>query len=524
MKRRTLLASATGLAVPNLARAQGARVLKFVPQGDLALLDPVQTPLFVTRNHALMVFDTLYGIDADWKVQPQMVEGHVVENDGKTWKLTLREGLRFHDGSPVLARDVVASLRRWGKRDGFGLALMAVTEEISAPSDRVVEFRLKKPFPLLPDALGKAGSNIAVIMPERLALTDPFTQITEMVGSGPFRFVAAERVAGARAVYERFAGYVPRPNGVASGSAGPKQVFFDRVEWITIPDAATAAAALQSGEVDWWEQPSTDFWGPLKRVPNVKLEITDHTGSYAFARLNFVNPPFDTAAIRRVAQLAISQVDVMQAMAGTDPAMWRDRVGYFLPDTPMASDVGLEAVSGPVDVERCKRLLAEAGYKGEKVALLVASDYPSVNAQGAVVADAWRKVGFNLDYQALDGGTVTKRVASREPVDKGGWSAYVAYTTGVSTFNPSAHNNLRGSGKTATFGWPDIPRLEVLREAWFDAPDQAAQAVICREMQRVAFEAVPYLPLGVFYQPTAYRTNLTGIPRGFAQFYSVRRV
>ncbi len=120
-------------------------MLKFVPHADLALLDPVQTTAFVMRNHALLVFDTLYGVDADWKARPQMVEGHVVENDGKTWKLTLRDGLRCHNNTPVLARDVVASLRRWGRRDSFGLALMAVLDDITAPSDEVVEIRLKKP-------------------------------------------------------------------------------------------------------------------------------------------------------------------------------------------------------------------------------------------------------------------------------------------------------------------------------------------------------------------------------------------
>jgi peptide/nickel transport system substrate-binding protein len=526
MQRRSILKTmaALPLAAPGLAAAQGSRVLKFVPQADLALLDPVQTTAFVTRNHALLVFDTLYGVDANWAARPQMVEGHVVENDGKTWRMTLREGLRFHDGMPVLARDVVASLARWGKRDSFGLAMMAVTDEITAPSDRVVEIRLKKPFPLLPDALGKTGANIAAIMPERLAKTDAFAQVTEMVGSGPYRFVAGERVPGSRAVYERFAAYVPRAEGVASLMAGPKVAYFDRVEWITIPDAATAAAAVQSGEVDWWEQPTTDFWPVLKRNANLTLEVTDSTGGYGIVRFNFLTPPYDNPAVRRAALSAISQADVMQAVAGTDRAMWRDKVGFFLPDTPMASDAGMEAIIRPVDLERSRKLLAESGYKGEKLVFLVATDLPSLNAQGQVVADAWQKVGFNVDFQALDWGTVIQRLASQQPIDKGGWNAFSNSTAGVNTFNPAAHNYIRGSGKTATFGWADIPRLETLRNAWFDAPDQAAQAAICREMQLVAFETVPYVPTGVFYQPTVYRKSLTDVPRGFPQFYGVRRV
>jgi peptide/nickel transport system substrate-binding protein len=529
MKRRMILksavaAAASTLAAPNLAGAQTSALLKFVPQGDLALLDPVQTTLFVTRHHGLMVFDTLYGVDENWKPQPQMVEGHVIENDGKTWKLTLREGLKFHDNTPVLARDVVASLQRWGKRDSFGLALMAVTDELSAPSDKEVMIRLRKPFPLMPDALGKTGSNIAVIMPERLARTDPFVQVTEMVGSGPYKFIASERVPGSRAVYERFAGYVPRPQGTPSNMAGPKVVYFDRVEWLTIPEAATAAAALQTGEVDWWEQPTTDFWSVLKGDRNIIVDVTDRSGSLGFVRFNFLNPPYDNPAVRRAAMAAISQSDVMQAMAGTDPSMWRDKVGFFLPDTPMASDAGMAAVPGPVDIERCRRMMGTSGYNGEKLVFIVSTDYPSVNAEGQVVADAWGKVGFKVEVQTVDGGTAAQRLTSKQPVEKGGWNAFCAYTAGVNTFNPAAHNYIRGSGKTATFGWPDIPRLEELRNAWFDAPDQTTQAALCREMQVIAFETVPYIPTGVFYQPTAYLKTLTGVPRGFAQFYGVRRV
>jgi peptide/nickel transport system substrate-binding protein len=526
VKRRKFLrlAAAAVLAAPNLAQAQTARTLKFVPQGDLAALDPVQAPLFATRNHALLVFDTLYGVDNGWRAQPQMVEGHVVENDGKTWKLTLREGLTFHDNTPVLARDVAASVQRWGKRDAFGSSMMAVTDEISALSDRVVEIRLKKPFPLLPDALGKMASNIAVIMPERLARTDAYTQVTEMVGSGPYKFVAGERVPGSRAIYERFAGYVPRPQGAPSRMAGPKIAHFDRVEWITMPDSATAAAALQAGEIDWWEQPTIDLVPLLKRNTNITVEVTDTSGSYGFARFNFLVPPSNNPAFRRAALSAVSQADVMQAMAGTDRTVWRDKLGFFLPDTPMASDAGIAAIAGPVDIEHSKQLLAASGYNGEKMVFLVATDYPSVSAEGEVLADAWHKIGINVDLQLRDGGTVLQRVSSKEPVEKGGWNAFCAYTSGVASINPAANNYLRGSGKAATFGWPDIPRMEELRNAWFDAPDQTTQAAICREMQIVAFDAVPYIPTGLFYQPTAYRRTLTDISRGIAQFYGVRRI
>ena len=203
MHRRELLKAAgaglAALAAPRIGLAERANKLVFVPPNDLAVLDPVVTGLRSTRNHAYLVFDTLYGIDTSWTAQPQMVEGHQIDEDGLVWTLRLRDGLRFHDKEPVLARDVVASIRRFAARISFAYALMAETEELSAPDDRTVRFRLKWRFPHLPEALAGPGGIVPAIMPERLALTSPFKPIAEIVGSGPYRFLPDEHITGARA-------------------------------------------------------------------------------------------------------------------------------------------------------------------------------------------------------------------------------------------------------------------------------------------------------------------------------------
>src|SRR5216110_722060 len=217
MRRRELLttgiATAATLAMPRLAGAARANTLVFVPTSDLAVLDPIVTFNRPTRNYAYLVFDTLYGIDTSWQAQPQMVAGHEVEDDGLTWTLKLRDGLRFHDKEPVLARDVVASIRRFAPRISFATALMAAMEELSAPDDRTVKFRLKRPFPHLPAALAGPGGNVPAIMPERLAQESPFKPVAEIVGSGPYRYLKDEHVSGARAVFERFDLYRPRDGG-----------------------------------------------------------------------------------------------------------------------------------------------------------------------------------------------------------------------------------------------------------------------------------------------------------------------
>src|SRR5579864_288918 len=201
MKRRdvlkTALAGATALAAPRIVHAEGAKTINFTPHADLASLDPVWTTADITRNFSLAVYDTLYGYDADFHVQPQMVEGAVVDNDGRQWDLTLRDGLAFHDGTPVLARDCIATIQRFAKRDPFGGAMMARTDEISVVSDKVIRFRLKKPFALLPNALAQV---YCAIMPERLAKTDALQQVAEAMGSGPFKFLANERIPGQRVV------------------------------------------------------------------------------------------------------------------------------------------------------------------------------------------------------------------------------------------------------------------------------------------------------------------------------------
>ena len=524
MQRRTVLKGAVGLAglaMPTIGRAEKASTLTFIPQSDVTVLDPIWTTAQVTANHGYVVFDTLYGLDDSYTPQPQMVAGHTVEQDGKLWRLTLRDGLRFHDGQPVLARDAVASIRRWAARDGFGLTLMEVTDALSAVSDKVLEFRLKRPFPLLPAALGKSATNMPCIMPERLALTDPFKQVTEMVGSGPYRYVANERVVGAQAIYERFDGYVPRPDGRASYTAGPKVAHFERIKWLVIPDSATAQGAMQSGEADWLEQPIADLLPLLRKNSKLTIATDPATSAIAALRFNFLHPPFDNPALRRAVLSAITQADFMTAVTGDERGLWQDRCGVFNAVSPLATDAGLEVMSG--DIAKAKLAVQASGYRGEKVVVLAPADSPAIYALSQVGADLFRRIGINVDLQSVDWGTLNQRRASRKQPDQGGWNVFFTFLSGPNQFDPAAHLGLRANGDKAWFGWPTDPKLEQLRQDWFAAKDMAGQKQACADIQLQAWESVPFIPLGLTFWPTCYSKNLVNRRTGAPQFYDIKR-
>lgn len=526
MQRRTVLASAVALAaplaIPRIGRGAEASVLRFIPQSDLSSIDPIWTAAYVVRNHGMMVFDTLYGTGGDNLVSPQMLAGHSVSADGLTWTMTLREGLRWHDGAPVLARDCVASIRRWWVRDGFGQTVADVTNDLSSPDDKTIVFRLKRPFPLLPAALGKPGSYICAMMPERLAQTDPFKQIPEAIGSGPFRFKADERVSGARVVYERNPDYLPRPDGVASFTAGPKRAFVDRVEWTVMPDAATAAAAMQAGEMDWWEAPTFDLLPLLKKNADLMIPPADPAGYLGNMRLNHLQPPFNNPALRRVLLSAVKQEDYMAAVAG-DPVNWQARVGVFCPGSPMANQAGMQVLTAPRNMTELRQAVIDAGYNGEKAVVLIPSDFPSMKALGEVGADLLKQLRINVDAQYMDWGSLLQRIVKTDPVENGGWSLFHTYWSGLDEWDPAVHAYLRGNGMAAGRGWPTSPALESLRNDWLYASDEQERKRIAGRIQEQAFIDVPFIPLGQIRFPTVYRRSVTDVLTGYALFWNLRK-
>lgn len=526
MRRRSLLSATAAAtlapfaAAPALGQAARARTLRFMPQAALAVLDPVFNPTTIVTTHGYCVFDTLYGADRQLRPRPQMAEGHEVSADGLLWTIRLREGLLFHDGEPVRAVDCVASLKRWMVRDGFGQVLARAVADWGTPDDRTLTIRLHRPFPALLDALAKPAASPAFIMPARSAATPPDRPITDMTGSGPWRFVPGEFVQGSRAVYLRNELYRPREEP-ADAAAGGKRVHFDRLELVWIPDGGTAAAALRTGEIDWIEYPLPDLVPVLARDRNVTTQVYDPNGFLGFLRFNFLHPPFDDVRVRRAIRDAIVQPDFMSAVAL--PEDWRECHAMFPCSLPNALEFPA-APRGEAAMQRAREALRAAGYAGEPVVHANPTDFPAVTQQGRVTADLMRRLGVNIQLVEADWATTIARRANRAAPAQGGWNLHNTNFPAAGIANPAVSPIIRMHGEGAWFGWPKDEGVEAMVQAWIEAPDAAAQAAAMAELQRRAWDAVPYAPTGLFRLRTAFRADITGVLQGPNPFvWNLRR-
>ena len=448
-----------------------------------------------------------------------MVARDEVSDDGLTWTLHLRDGLIFHDGEPVRAVDCVASVKRWAARNAFGQLLNERLAEMGALDDRRIQLRLTRPYPLLPYALGATS---CFMMPERIARTAPTTQIKEFIGSGPYRFLPDQWVSGAHAEYARFDRYAPR-HEMPDGYAGGKVANFDRVQWLIQPDPATAIAALQTGEVDWVEQPLIDLLPSLALRADLKVQVNDPLGTMEMLVFNQLQPPFDNAKLRRALLPAIAQQDFIGAIVGAQDTLGRTGVGFFPEGSPYASATGLQALTGPRDLALSKRLIAESGYKGEPITLLQPTDAAPLFAISEIAADLFKRLGLNVRPESMDLGTLTARRNKQESVAQGGWSCIPVNWNGLYVATPLS-TPLTANGPAGWVGWAESAGRQALRAAWLDAGDEVERKRIAAEVQAEAFETVPFMPLGQYFQPAAFRSDLTGFVRApFSVFWGVRR-
>jgi peptide/nickel transport system substrate-binding protein len=497
---------------PTFTQAGAPQTLRLIAQADLRVLDPIWTTATITRNFGYMVYDTLFALDRQFRAQPQMVQSWIIAPDRQTYTFTLRDKLKFSDGEPVRSADCIASLKRWSARDALGQSLAAAIAQYRVEDDHTFAIVLKKPFPLLLYALAKPDSNVPFMMPQRIAETSPDVRTKDATGSGPFVFVRDEWQPGHQAVFVKNPEYVPR-NEPPSWAAGGKSVRVDRVEWLYIPDPATAMAAFTAGEADWWEDPPPDFYPLLANDAKVSLAQSSPLDVAGLLRFNQLQPPFDKTKMRLALLYAVDQSEYMSAVAG-DAHYWHTCYSIYACGGPMASDAGAEALERPRDLDRAKALIHEAGYHGEKVVLLDPTDFFVIHAMVQVTGDMLRRLGVNVEVQAMDWGTLLARRAVKSPVDQGGWSIFLTMFPGFAILDPGVDAPLRANGAEAWLGWPADPVIEKLRDAWLAAPAESERKILAADLQREAFKSIPYIPLGEFSQRTAFHTNLTGVDLG----------
>ena len=502
-----LLASAMALAV--LAGPVAAAEIRAVMHSGLRALDPIITTAHIARNHGYMIYDTLLGVDENQKPQPQMASW-TVSDDGMVYTFTLRDGLTWHDGAPVTAADAVASLKRWSQRDGGGQMMMQYTKSIEAKDAKTIVLTLSEPFSYVIELIAKPSAVPAFMMPERVAKTPSTEAIKEHIGSGPFQFVEAEYKPGVQVVYDKFTAYVPRTEP-ASWTSGGKVVKVDRVTWINMPDAQTTINALNAGEIDFMELVPIDLLPLLEANEELSVEVTNVLGSQTMGRMNFLYPPFDDVRIRQAALLAMNQTDVLSALTG-NPEYYAVCGSMYGCGAPLATNAGGETIVAGSNVEAAKKLLAEAGYKGEPVVILQPTDVASTSPQPVVAAQLLRQAGFTVDLQPMDWQTVVTRRANQAAPAEGGWNMFFTNWVIPEVWNPIVNPMLNGGGKEkAWFGWPNDPKLDAMRKEFVQAKTDEERKAVAERVQVHAYNEVTYVPLGEYRSPSAWRKELSGI-------------
>jgi peptide/nickel transport system substrate-binding protein len=514
------MATSVALGARPVCAQKDLQTLRFVAEADLKVLDPIWTTAYITRNHGYLIYDTLFGTDEKGSVKPQMVDRTTVSPDGLSYTFTLRDGLRWHDGQPVISEDCVESLKRWGKKDRFGQLLMAHTAKIAPVDKQTFTLALAEHFGRVLEALGKPSSNVPFMMPARIASTSADEQIKEIVGSGPFKFAPEETQRGEQLVYHRNPDYVARGEP-PSGSTGGKKAYLDKVIWQYIPDPMDAAEALAAGEVDWWEDPPLDFIPKIEQNPDLRTFVVDPLGAQGWLRPNFLHPPFNNRKARQALLHMVDQ-ETYLAWAIGQPQYYRACYSVFACGGPYETRIGAAPIVEH-DLAKARQLVQESGYDGQPIVVLHVTDRQHMNAAAIVTRRRLESIGFKVILKPMDWSTYLIARTRTETPEKGGWNLLHTWWQGSDVINPAVHFGVSGAGPRAWFGWPDIPEIEKLVTDWARTGDEPKRQRLADEVQRVALSEVTYVPWGQWSQPTAFRSNVRDVVKfGAPVFWNVK--
>jgi len=485
----------------------GSQTLRVAPHTELKVFDPIWTTAYITRNHGFLVYDTLFSMNEMLEPEPQMVDSWSVSEDNKVWVFKLREDLMWHDGTDVTAEDCIASLQRWGKRDGSGQQLFKKIDSLLAIDTQTIEMKLHEQNEDIPSLLAKLTSNVPFMMPKSIAQMDPYTPIQDQIGSGPYVFKKDEWVPGKKVVYVKNENYVARDEAV-SLAAGGKVPKLDRIEWVFYPDRAAATNALINGEVDYVESPSTDMIPLLEEEEEIVIAFSGSYGNSAMARFNTLIPPFDNVEIRRAVIMAMGQSDYMSAALG-DQKYWKTCYSVFPCGTAFENDVG-NAVMKVGNIETAKKALQSTDYDGTPVVILNPTDSPVISAFTQVTVENLRQLGMKVEVQDMTWATLIERRANRGLADNNGWNMFHTWWVAEDLSDPMAIA-FSGDRDAGWFGWPSDNELEASRTAYAKASNWEEASAIAAKIQTRLFDIGAFGLLGQFFEPVAYNEKVKGV-------------
>ncbi|RWP47015.1 ABC transporter substrate-binding protein [Mesorhizobium sp.] len=485
-------------AQPAPTTAQTVRMARYGVDSFDSMVSTAQS----TGNHGLAIYDTLFALDSKLMPQPQMVEKWGVSDDKRIYTFELRDGLGWHDGTPVTAADCVASIRRWSQVAPGGKLITERAKDISALNDKTFVISLREPLGLLTEILASTATPVLCVMREKDASLAATEQVTANIGSGPFKFNQALAKPGASFTYDRNEHYVPRQEP-PDGFAGGKVVKVERVIWDFIEDQQTAFAALQAGEIDFIELPAADLYPLFKSDPALELQVLNKGGDIYFMRMNCLKKPFDNVKARQAVLHLIDQEAVMRT--SFPPELIRPIISFFGNDTPYASNDNTGWYKKGGNPERAKQLLSEAGYSGEALVILQHANWREANTMEQFLADTLKKIGVNAELVPSDQAAFVARRKSRD------WDIFMGSETDYDRSTPISNSTLSASGEQGWWGWPKSDEYEALRAKWAEVETLEERQALAREMQRIQWDIAGTVLLGSAVSPIARSKTLVDL-------------
>ena len=422
----------------------------------------------------------------DWSISP----------DGLTYTFTLREGLMYHDGRPVTAAPVVASIQRWaGKALGGRAIFDPFVVSMQALDDTTFQIVLSEPIGLILPTIASQRLPVLTVQTSEDAALHYLDHAPNTIGSGPFTLVSWE--PGNTLIWDRWDGYVPR-NEPTSGWAGSKFVMVDRVENVFVVDPNTRAALLESGEVDLVHQLPVDLFPSM----DANLEVTTFFDPHANTnqlRFNHLWPPTSNKLFRQAMALAIDQAEYVAAMQPIPFA--RECYSIWGCGTALETTTDADRFLSRVDLTGAQELLAASGYAGEVVVLMAAANFTEILNAGIVSNAVLARLGVNVDFQQMDWTAMAEKRNVRARPDAGGWSMFHTWSSAR-----EPHDSLFFNPQWA--GWYENPVVEQLKQDYLRAPDLAERRAIAKQLQIIFMDEFPSIIVGEHYGYSGMRAGV----------------